>query len=262
MPLGSIFRARVESSGSALLLKILAPSSKAPEAKAARLPSASASALISAAGLPSDTAAFSALAALLREGISPEPRSLARVRRAALGENADATELAARMEAKGIPADRGALEGLIEACTGELPGGGHDSSGNGGSEDGGAGRRGEGDNSPAEAESATLEAGALWLDFERDFEREIPEPELGRALAAMLRGLALRAESDGASAGADDTVRDARSGGGAGRSPCSIICAAPRAVGLSFLFVSAWMRLISPEAFVYNCLTPEGARAV
>lgn len=97
------------------------------------------------------------------------------------------------MEAKGIASDGDALEGLIDACAAALSGGGQgdarDDAGQGGDPENG--RDASAFDSGAGAEAATL-----GLDLGRDFERVVPEPELGRTLAALLRGLAVRAEGE------------------------------------------------------------------
>jgi hypothetical protein len=158
---GTVLKARVERSGDAILLRI-----------AARDLRESAGPALSAAGLPNDVAARAAVAALLREGMAPEARALARVRRAALREAAEGgewTDLAAKMEAKGIPAEGAALEGLVF-----LSKGGYESA------DGG----GEGDR---EERQGTELVETL----------ELPESELPSVLGALLRGLVIRTGGSG-----------------------------------------------------------------
>lgn len=149
---GTILKARVERSGDAILLRLAAdPHREADFARA-----------LSAAGLPNDAAGRAALAALLREGLAPSPRALARVRRAALQDDSDAgelTDLAAKMEAKGLPAEGpalGCLADLSRGGGGSAGGGGQDGRGKGGASDG---------------------------------ETLVPEGELPRVLGSLLRSL-------------------------------------------------------------------------
>jgi len=125
LELGSTLKARVESSGSGLLLRLA--SQEGPALARDLSPSAArAASALAAAGLPNDQAARSALAALLREGMAPEARSLARVRRAALrdGESGgEGTDLAAKMEAKGMSAEEAALSDILSFMDGRGGGG-------------------------------------------------------------------------------------------------------------------------------------------
>jgi hypothetical protein len=128
--LGTVLTARVERSGVGLLLRLASrEDSPLPRALAAAeaAKAANAASLLAAAGLPNDQAARAALAALLHEGMAPEARALARVRRAALrdGESwGEGTELAAKMEAKGMSADEEALGELLPFMGGRGGGGG------------------------------------------------------------------------------------------------------------------------------------------
>jgi hypothetical protein len=173
---GSLMKASVERSGDAILLRMSGREPSSPSQGQART---QASTLVSAAGLPPDTAAFSALAALLREGMAPEPRALARVRRVALQDDGERIKLAARMEAKGIPAEEEALDDLLRGSAAAPSFGGRGASDS---------REGE-----ADAGSARQEGGAEFGNLERDIERSVPEAELPRVLAAFLRALATRA---------------------------------------------------------------------
>jgi hypothetical protein len=158
---GTVLKARVERSGDAILLRI-----------AARDLRESAASALTTAGLPNDEAARAAVAALLREGIAPEARALARVRRAALREAAEGgewTDLAANMEAKGIPAEGPALEGLAFFFDG----------GRGTADGGGSGDRKE--------RQGTELAETL----------ELIESELPSVLGALLRGLVIRTGGGG-----------------------------------------------------------------
>jgi hypothetical protein len=175
---GSILKARIERQGGEIILRASAGGFSPAEARV--LSRVSAAALFSDAGLPADAASFSALAALLREGVAPESRALGRVRRAALLDSGDRTELAARMEAKGIPAEGDALEGLLREYSGVQSEGRR----------GATGGRDFGDR--GEADRERLHEGGEFDDLGRDIERIVPEPELRRVLAALLRDLATR----------------------------------------------------------------------
>jgi hypothetical protein len=182
---GTTLKARVERSGDAISLRILPPDRAGGAAREA------AQAALSAAGLPNDQAARAALGALLREGAAPEARALSRVRRAALLEGEGGgrkTELAAMMEAKGLPAESESIEAIAEA----LSGGGRDGAEGGwrGEDSPGGGHR-EGRGEPR---LGPLEPG---FGLERDLELEIPEDDLSRALAGLFRAMALRVGEDG-----------------------------------------------------------------
>jgi hypothetical protein len=154
---GSVLKARVERAGDAVVLRVLTAEAR----EAAALP---------AAGLPNDAAARAALAALLREGVGPEPRSLMRVRRAALrdeAEGGDWSDLAAKMEAKGMSAEAEALEALAAAASDA------------------DGRREAGDGAGGEVRSESAPA-------ESAEELSIPEGDFVRVFARVLRGLATR----------------------------------------------------------------------
>jgi hypothetical protein len=166
---GSILKARVERSGSSTVLRVAAADSR-------ELSSAALARALTAAQLPNDAAARGAAAALLREGIAPDARAVARVRRAALKdgiEGGERCDLAAKMEAKGIPADEAALESLLLAA---------DSSGSEGRSPGEGGSGEEGRSSAGAPPGATTQATEL----------SIPEAELPRALASLLRELVSR----------------------------------------------------------------------
>jgi hypothetical protein len=185
---GSMLKARVERTGDGILLRLASPDGRNPAADLAREAVAARTAsVLSAAGLPNDPAARAALAALLREGMAPDARALARVRRAALleGESGgEGTDLAARMEAKGMPAEDGAL-GEIFASLGGGGGGPDTRSGRGGGEsESEAEERG-----PAGFELSPAEIGDLEIDFRAD----VPEDDLPRFLGALLRAIASRA---------------------------------------------------------------------
>ena len=176
---GTVLKARVELAGEAVLLRI-----------PVRDLHAGAASLLTAAALPNDPAARAAIAALLREGIAPEARSLARVRRAALREAADGgewTDLAAKLEAKGIPAEGAALDGLMQGYGSAFSDGGQ---GSGKGDDHGE-RRGR------DKETDILNAGYAF-DLNNDFTMEVPEDALPEFLGAVLRGIASRSGGDGA----------------------------------------------------------------
>jgi hypothetical protein len=183
---GTLLKARVERAGDALLLRIASKGGRdgissrdlAPGGAEARAASA-----FSAAGLPNDAASRVALAALLREGMAPEARALARVRRAALrdaesgGEEAD---LAAKMEAKGMPSEDAALDEILAFLDGR--GGGEKGGGEKGAEPESEGRP------PAEMDFRLPEDG----DLEKDFRVEVPEGGLPRFLGALIRMMSSR----------------------------------------------------------------------
>jgi hypothetical protein len=115
------------------------------------------------------------------------------VRRAALREAAEGgewTDLAAKMEAKGIPAEGPALEGL-----GFFSDGGHGADDGGGAGD----RKGRKGTELEETEPTLEEQGDLELedDFSRDFPLELSESELPSVLGALLRGLVIRSGGSG-----------------------------------------------------------------
>jgi hypothetical protein len=84
------------------------------------------------------------------------------------------------MEAKGMPSDEEALEGLLRDCAPTSSDGRREATGG---EDFRAGGDSTRDRPREEADFA---------DLGRDIERSIPEPELGRVLGALLRALATR----------------------------------------------------------------------
>lgn len=196
---GSALRAVVQSAGSSLVLRIL-PRGAAPQAPPPHpLPRGQAVPNLPIPGYPGDQAARSAAAALLREGLAPDARALARVRRAALkdGESGgEAETLAARMEAKGIPSEEGALMELLSLSGGSSGGSGGDYRGGqdcrGGRDDrreeGGGEAEGEATASPPPAPIGSPAPGAL----DRDFCLEVPEEDFPSVLAELLAGLATR----------------------------------------------------------------------
>lgn len=172
---GALLKARVERSGASILLRLQPSSSQAESRPQASLAAAlrpgageSLAALLRSAGLPNDAAGRLAASALLREGLAPDARALGRVRRAAF-RDAEAADLAAKMEAKGLPAEGRAFEELLALASSLGLGGG--SGGQGGRQDGGR---------EPYAEEA---GGELSL---------IEEEELPPVLGAFLRGLAQR----------------------------------------------------------------------
>jgi hypothetical protein len=190
---GSVLKARVERSGDGILLRLDSPGSRNARAESLARPGASAA--LSAAGLPDDAAARAALAALLREGAPPEARALARVRRAAIrdgGSGGEGSDFAAKMEAKGMPAEDSALAEMLSSLGGR----------GGGAEGGGDSRRGRdgsgeesgrGDRHGTGAGPAPSGAGALG----EDFLAQVPETELPRFLAGLFRGMAMRVGGKG-----------------------------------------------------------------
>jgi hypothetical protein len=186
---GSVLGARVERSGGGVALR-LAPGPAAAGAPAA--PGGFAAAALPSgalpAGMPGDAAARAAAAALLREGVAPEPRALARVRRAALRDadsGGDSVELAARMEAKGIPSEEAALGELLALFEGR----GDGARERGGREQGQGGK----DEAPADAPPGTAALG----DLDRDFSLDLDEEEFPRRLAVLLRAMAMRVGEGG-----------------------------------------------------------------
>jgi hypothetical protein len=143
---------------------------------------------LAAAGLPNDQAARAALAALLQEGMAPEARALARVRRAALrdGESGgEGTELAAKMEAKGMSADEEALGELLPFMGGRGGGGGR-------GEGQGEARDEKEDAPPAAVPSLPGFSLPEALEADKDFRAEVPEGELPPFLAGLLRAVCSR----------------------------------------------------------------------
>ena len=186
---GSVFSARVERSGSSLVLRPLSGAAR-------RFGQAS----ISEAGLRLDagrgtelaTKAF--LAALLKEGLAPQAESLERLRRIYLrpgldakrgkGEGSEREErlsLAARLEAAGIPAE----EATVDAIQAEA--------GGFGAEREGLGQKGNGA-SNGKPPDASVGGG---LDLERDIELQVPEAELPALLGRLIREIAFRSGGEG-----------------------------------------------------------------
>lgn len=178
LKVGSLFPALVERRGESLSLRPLAD----------RVP------LFTRTALPegADRATGAAVAALLREGLAPRAEALGRVRRAFLRASAvgaksddeteaDRVELAARMEAAGMPAEDTVLD-AIQA------------------EAGGTGGRHSGDRAP---EGEAGETGDLpghdarLPELDRPFALELPEDKLPDFLAALLKGIALRSGGEG-----------------------------------------------------------------
>ena len=159
LEIGAVLKARVERLGGAILLRLESPSQGQTEGASGR---DSLSALLRAASLPDDPSGRLAAAALLREGLSPDLRSLGRVRRASLREGADGgwTDLAAQMEAKGLPAEDTPLAALVDLAQGR-----------------GQGGRGEG-----------------WKQGQEG--PEVEEGELPRVLGELLRQCALRSAEE------------------------------------------------------------------
>jgi hypothetical protein len=178
---GALLKARVERSGDNILLRIASKDSRdgmiardvAREGAAARTASA-----LSAAGLPNDFAARAALAALLREGMAPEARALARVRRAALRDaesGGEGTDIAAKMEAKGLPAEEDALNAILASLSSEGKSGGE--------------REPESErHQGAEGEPQLPGEG----DLEKDFQADISEDELPHFLGGLIRAIVSR----------------------------------------------------------------------
>jgi hypothetical protein len=188
---GTKLRAKVESNASGGLALRLLPASKGslagPVARnLPRDPGDRQAATFAAAGLPNDSASRTALAALLGESARPDPRALARVRRAALRDSGEGglADMAAKMEAKGIRADADAVDELIVLSDARSGGeGGGDSAGSGGSGSGGDSARGE------------RELPVPAVDLSRGFRAEFDEDDLPRALGDFIRCLASRSDS-------------------------------------------------------------------
>jgi hypothetical protein len=175
---GSTLRARVERSGEGLALRIVARESGAAIARDGAV-----AALAASAGLPNDPSTRVAAAALLREGIAPEARALARVRRAALRDSesgGEASDLAARMEAKGMPAEEGALGEILALLEGR-----------GGEGRGGSEKRREPEEGGGPPEDQALESGN-WGELGEDLSFEVPEEEFPRRLAQLFRAMVAR----------------------------------------------------------------------
>jgi len=188
---GSLFSARVEAKEGRLSLK----------------PLANASLPLPVPPSGAERSAALAASALLREGISPRPDSLARVRRAFAraeaegGEAWDRAELAARLEAAGIPAEEAPLDAIHAEARGA--GGRHPRPG---SEEG-RGAAGEAEEASGEeasteavepgAGSAAPELGPAALDLEGPFALELPEASLPAFLGSLLRAISFRSGGEG-----------------------------------------------------------------
>jgi hypothetical protein len=196
LELGTVLKARVERSSAGLLLRIATKEdSPLPRAFAAAeaAKAANAASLLAAAGLPNDQAARAALAALLREGMAPEARALARVRRAALrdGESGgEGAELAAKMEAKGMSAEEEALGELLSFMGGR--GGGGRGRGHGRGE----GRGEEEEVIPPRDQASSGLGLPESLDPGKDFRADVPEGELPPFLAGLFRAICFRSGGD------------------------------------------------------------------
>jgi len=188
---GSSFSARVERAGGGFVLRAL------PER------GDSLQAIIARSGLPDDNLSRLAVAALLREGVAPEARSVLRVRRAgSSAEGRDEEEaserrtMAARLEAKGIAAEELVVDGISDLGSGARDRGGPGEQsgrrGRGGQEGGAA--RGESDDSALFAGRA---ADGLPIDLGRSFERRLEPKDLPRVLGALLRALSLNSGGEG-----------------------------------------------------------------
>jgi hypothetical protein len=121
--------------------------------------------------------------------MAPEARSLARVRRAALrdGESgSEATDIAAKMEAKGMIAEDEAIDGIL-SFMGSRGGGGR-----GRGEGQGEGRGDKGARLPREEGPSPGHAPPEAVDPDNDFRADVPEGELPRFLADLLRSIASR----------------------------------------------------------------------
>lgn len=187
---GAMFSARVERSEAGFVLRAL------PERKDA------VQSLILRSGLPDDRLSRLAVSALLREGLAPEARSLARVRRAAsrTGEDeaSDRLSSAARLEAKGIAAE----DSFVDAVSAR-GGSGRGADQGEGRGDEGRGRarteapEGEGPAEPRDESSDEGSREAQAFDPGRDFERSYPPAKLPSALASLLRALSMRSGGNG-----------------------------------------------------------------
>ncbi len=199
---GVLVRAKVERSGDALILRLVDAGKGSREALDAALLKA---------GLPRDDAGRAALTALLAAGVSPDAAALGRVRRAALRsaagrDEAGLVELAARMEAKLMPADDEALSALARAGDGREGGGsGPGADGGGSRPDPGADGGSRGEDGRGDADSR-LEGG---LDLDRDLALSIPAAELPKTLGLFLKALATRVAPSPAGRAAADRLSDA-----------------------------------------------------
>jgi hypothetical protein len=197
---GTLLKARVERAGQAILLKLAEPEALAAQRAVDAIPPA---------GMPNDQAARAAVTALLREGIGPEAKALARVRRAALrdgdAEGGELAELAAKMEAKGIPATDAALDLLSALADGR---GGKGGSGEGRGTPEKWPRPAEGEAKPEAAPEAAFEAAPeapvaspLALDTAAldgvSLVGDFGEEELPQKLAALLRHIVTRVGEGG-----------------------------------------------------------------
>jgi len=166
-----------------------------------------------ASGFPSlpvsrnDAAALAApdraiLAALLREGVRPSAESVERLRRAlrragspgVLGDEEASVDLAARMEAKGLPAADTAIDAILTGADGRQGHGGHDHGG-----------RRERPEERKESRAPAGEGGATVpiapdmspVDASRALSLDVPEGELPALLGALIRGIVFRSGGEG-----------------------------------------------------------------
>ncbi len=184
---GSMFRARVESSASGLVLHAL---------PASRPGSGEIAGIIARSGLPDDSFSRLALTALLGEGLQGESRSLARVRRAFArqgsdeegGGNSDRGKLAARMEAAGLEAEAGALDAISEEAGLGAQGGGL----------AGSGGQGQGPNQGESGQGRGSGEGRLGGGPEgAKLVGAIPEHELPSVLGKLIKDLVLGSGGEG-----------------------------------------------------------------
>ncbi|MDA8424882.1 MAG: hypothetical protein M0Z80_01995 [Treponema sp.] len=195
---GSVFQARVAREGNVFVLQALGGREDALRA------------LLLSAGLPDDALSRLALAALLREGVAPEPRAAMRVRRAAAEardelDAADRRAVAARLEAKGLAAESSFVD-AASARGGDYRGGGRDGGQRGKGGPGGEEREGAAGaknrvEAPASPGAGTLDPETSpdtpAFDLEGGFERLLPPEKLPSALASLLRSLTLRSGGEG-----------------------------------------------------------------
>lgn len=214
LAVGSLFSARVQRSDGTLMFQPLGAQRAATADRGLPHPArdAATSGLLGRGSIPGDPARSAALAALLAEGASPSAAgAIERLRRAfgralrgsaAKDENERAT-LAARMEAKGIPAEDAAIDAIVAASEGFSGRGGEDGSGRDADH---AGHRGgtdprenggmSGDAAPA-AVADTMAMGTVSVDAARELEIAIQEAELPAILASLVKGIVLRSGGEG-----------------------------------------------------------------
>ena len=175
---GESFRARVERASGGIVLRPLAVQGEREAL------------FLSSLGLPTDAGARAALLASLAMGLRPEAGRLARIRNAVgdpeAGEERlrDRAAIAARLEARGLAADAGAVDRLETLSSGGRDGGAEEGGGRGAEEESGREPQvaEQGHASPSETEDVPRGADevALIATLLQSFALRRADPESGR----------------------------------------------------------------------------------